>query len=370
MSRNLEFKIAMLGPQGVGKMSLISSLRKNATQLLEGSPVKIAPVGTRTIERFIRQRKELEAALRGGELHSGPCTSAHELFTYELLLDAPDNPGGIHFKLLDYPIGLGAGLQPTDPTIDWTFCTRWVIHSTVLIIPVDATVMMEAVSSRHRKLVPDLLHIHEISHVARGWAKARANRPHEPALLIMCPVKCESYFADNGRRRDLSAQLFSAIQYHYAEVFHAVREEARHAKGVYAPVDTIGCVELIKATWHTQHAERPVPTFCAQYRVRPPGHLSILGADAILMSMSRHLIEARHIAEATPWARNVADTLKPFAEKDEQFMQAFWLWLFGELPHDMNKRHHVQRAPQVNVELDKALAMLATHSFGPRVHEL
>ena len=77
----------------------------------------------------------------------------------------------------------------------------------------------------------------------------RHRRPAEPALLAFCPVKCESYFSDNGGRVSKSEELLRNFREVYARVIEAVRAEALKADVLYAPVDTIGCVEVIDAEW-------------------------------------------------------------------------------------------------------------------------
>ena len=57
--------------------------------------------------------------------------------------------------------------------------------------------------------MPRLLDVLAVEQVARNWAIERNLRPAEPALLVFCPVKCESYFTDNGR---LPEQLGRAVE--------------------------------------------------------------------------------------------------------------------------------------------------------------
>ena len=86
----------------------------------------------------------------------------------------------------------------------------------MLLVPVDAAVLMEATSPRTSA------RCRGSSPAARSagrakWLSERNGRPNEPALLLLCPVKCESYFADNGGRRDESEKLLSRVRKVYAD---------------------------------------------------------------------------------------------------------------------------------------------------------
>ena len=67
-----------------------------------------------------------------------------------------------------------------------------------MVIPVDATVLMEAYLPAHRRQWPRLLGLEAVQDAAIEWAKRRNEAKGEPALLVLAPVKCESYFVDNG----------------------------------------------------------------------------------------------------------------------------------------------------------------------------
>jgi hypothetical protein len=376
-NENLQFKIGIVGPTRVGKTSLIASILKDSQRLLEGTPVKIGPAGTKTERRLGQHHKELEGSLRAGEFNPGAVSGTEEPFTFELLLDPGVDASGIDLKLLDYPGGwLDADRRPEAREDEWKKCKQWMTESTVLIVPVESTIMMEATSADHKKAVPSILNTYEIAQITREWAKDRAGRPHEPALLLFCPVKCESYFADNGGFRDSSSELFKTFRDYYQDVLQAVRGEAPHAKVRYCPVDTIGCVEIIRANWRKEKTEPGGYVFTADYRVRPPGRQSVKGADAVLVSLCRHLVEAGRQVEsviASKMESNAAKA-KQFAEQDEGFFGNIWLWLSGERKRRKDAAEAWQTiaaAQRRKVEsFDETIARLASRDFGPRVREM
>lgn len=374
---DFDFRIGIVGPTRVGKTSLIASILKDSQRLLEGTPVKIGPFGTKTERRVAQHHRELEGSLRAGEFNPGAVSGTEEPFTFELHLDPGVEGTGIRFRLLDYPGGwIDASRRPAEREKEWQDCKRWMTESTVLIVPVESAVMMEAASARHKKAVPSILNTYEIAQVTREWAKDRACRPNEPALLLFCPVKCESYFADNGGLRDLSDELFNTVRDQYHEVLQAVRGEAPQVKVVYSPVDTIGCVEIIKATWRDEKSEPGGFVFSADYRVRSPSRQAVKGSDAVLVSLCRHLVEAKKRSESAiaDDKDSEAAAAKRFAEKNEGFLGNFWLWASRgrKRRQDTAVVRQAEAASQRRIveSLDETIARLASRDFGPRVREM
>jgi len=374
---DFDFKIGIVGPTRVGKTSLIASILKDSQRLLEGTPVKIGPHGTKTERRVAQHHKELDGSLRAGEFNPGAVSGTEEPFTFELHLDPGADAAGIRLNLLDYPGGwIDADRRPREREDEWKHCKRWMTESTVLIVPVESAVMMEAASARHKRAVPSILNTYEVSQVTREWAKDRASRPNEPALLLFCPVKCESYFADNGGLRDSSTELFNAVRDHYHEVLQAVRGEAPQVKVLYSPVDTIGCVEIIRANWREEKTEPGGFVFSADYRVRPPGRQSAKGADAVLVSLCRHLVEAKKRAESLLADQKESEATNAVreAEKDEGFLRNLWLWASRgrEGRRRTAEARQTEAAAQRRIveSLDETISRLASRDFGPRVREM
>ena len=240
---------------------------------------------------------------------------------------------GIRLELLDYPGGwLDPATRPHDRDADWQSCQRFLQQCSVLLVPVDAAVLMEPTSAAQLRAVPSILTTPEVGEVVRQWLKERNWRPDEPALLMLCPVKCESYFDDNGGRRDESEELLSRVRRVYADVIEAVPAEAPHVRVVYAPVDTIGCVEILHAEWTPDPREPSGVAFAAHYGVRWPARQAVKGADDVLISLCKHLVAAQQRVEADIAAdkRTTADHAREYAERDEGFIRNIWYQLSGE----------------------------------------
>ena len=244
------FKIGLLGPSRVGKTSLVTALLAESRNLLAGSGVAMSPVGRPTEAKLVQNRQDLEGEILSGEFSSVSLRSTMEPFTFKLSLD-PGVPGSeINIELLDFPGGwLEVGNRPAEASGDWESCRSFITQSTILLIPVDAALLMEATEAKHWQTVSRLLTIAAMESVARDWAINRKRRDREPALVAFCPVKCESYFSDNGGFFNKKAELERRFRETYASVIKAVRDEAPLAAMMYVPVDTLGCVEIIDGKW-------------------------------------------------------------------------------------------------------------------------
>lgn len=371
------FKIGILGPTRVGKTSLIASILNDSQRLLQGTPVSMRPHGTKTDRRVAQHHKELSGSIRAGEFHPGAVSGTEESFKYELSLDPGSDTEGIRLCLLDYPGGwINSTRRPEEREVEWVECQQWMKDSSVLIVPVESAVMMEADSARHRRAVPFILNTYEVEQVTRLWAKDRAKRPHEPALLIFCPVKCESYFADNGGLNDASLTLFHAFEDNYRDVLKAVKGEAPQVKIIYAPVDTVGCVEIVKANWQGENHEPENIVFSADYRVRRPGHQSVKGADAVLVSLCRQMVDAKRRSEVVKAdeSNERSTQAKIFAEKNEGFVGDFWLWASRGRQRRRDRAatfaNHATGQRQIVEDLEQTIDRLAERQLGPRVREL
>jgi hypothetical protein len=405
MSSNNEFifKIGILGPTRVGKTSLIAAVLQNSKELLSGTQVSMTPFDGKTEKRLSQHYKELEGSIHAGEFHSGAVSGTEESFTYELHLDpCLDGAAGIRFSLLDYPGGwIDASRRPAGREDEWKRCKQWIKDSSVLLIPIESAVMMENSNSTHRQVVPTILNAHDVASVARDWAKARATHPQDPALLIFCPVKCESYFSDNYGRIDRSKELFLRFEKYYHEVLEAAKNETSNLQVLYAPVDTIGCCEITDTKWHTMESE---PSFSATYRVRQPKKQAIKGAEAVLVSLCRLMVDARKKAEdiiaqeKTDAAQSAqrdasksydeANDATAFAHREEGLLPDLWIWMSGERAKRIRIAEEAKRIAdkqqnnadnlqgraeaqwQVLEDFEETISRLAKADLGPRARKL
>ena len=379
-SSNFNFKIGIIGPTRVGKTSLIASILQNSQKLLEGTPIKISPNGKATELRIAQHQKELDGSLRAGEFHPGAVQGTEEMFTFQLHLDPGVEGAGIDVNILDYPGGwLDSERRPPERENDWEDCKNWLEQSTVLLVPIESAIIMEAELSKYKKAVPHILTTFEVAQVVRAWAKGRASKPDEPALLMLCPVKCESYFADNGGLRDKSNDLLLKVRDVYHEVIEAAKGEFKNAgpvKILYVPIDTIGCVEIIEANWKQDVNAPGKYEFTADYLVRNPKRQSSRGADAVLISLCNILVEAKKnvLDQQAKIKREDANKSHDYAIKREGFFKDIWLWMSGERKSRQGiakkNNENASRQEALVKMMEDTIAELSERKLGPRVHEL
>ncbi len=295
------FEIGLLGPSRVGKTSLVSSLFRDGQRLLKTSGVTIRANDRATEVKMRQQARALDSLVQSRRFTPGALAANHTTVSFDLLLDPrptedASSETGIALRMLDFPGGwLDPANRSTTHEDAWGEVEGFIVRSSVLIVPVDATVLMEAVTDRQRGAVPLVLDTYDVGQVARKWARSRAEKPDSPALVLFVPVKCESYFADNGGRHDRADELFDRFRSVYGDVLDAIAGEAERTEMLYVPVDTLGCVERMSGTWVPD--EDTDLRFEGRFLVRSKPVLSIHGVEDVLIALCKTLLAARKIAE-------------------------------------------------------------------------
>lgn len=279
------YKVALLGPTRSGKTSLISSTLAEAQEFLVGTPAKFKAVGS-TLKRIQENREELDGALAAGSFDPGALAGSQDQTTYELTLSVGKSTLPIH--ILDYPGG-----WLTDNTSEFDEVRDWINECNILILPVDAVVAMEhrgtvqTIAARHR------LNIAAIEDAVQDWARERVLQK-SLGIIILVPVKCESYFADHGGRRDQSTELRNRVLVEtYRGVIDTVRREDQGSQLLsilYMPVDTMGCVDLVTADW--ENGPDGKLECHARYRVRGSGQRRVFGAGDLLVAIAKTIANA------------------------------------------------------------------------------
>ena len=196
----------------------------------------------------------------------------------------------------------------------------------MIIVPIDANLIMEADNQQKNRASRELLQVFEIEDFVRDWAKGRTMKG-ESGLLLLVPVKCETYFDDNGGNNDKSQQLYNRIHNFYTDVIKAAEQEMSVREGEqqqtsqstgligqlkdgvskilssqspsysieYHPVDTIGCIELANANWK-EYTNGELSLNC-DYLVRNPANshpeLKRFGTIGLLNSICKQIVENR-----------------------------------------------------------------------------
>ena len=199
------YKIGLIGPSRVGKTSIIAALLDEAKTFLAKSGVSITPFveedGTSSTKERIRSTiLDIEAGLDFCSFEPTGIGTA-EPFIFDLVMsldqDEEKNKGQLRLAILDYPGGWLKDAPPGDMgQKTWEKCQKWLRDSSVIIVPIDATLVMEADNKDRAKAARELLQVWEVEELLGEWAKGRWNQ-RESGLLLLVPVKCETYFNDN-----------------------------------------------------------------------------------------------------------------------------------------------------------------------------
>jgi len=195
------YQIGIVGPTRVGKTSLVSTLLQDGQQALTGTSVSLKAESGPTSRRLFQHRNEMRASVDAREF-SGSLGGTTDAFTFRLVLDGGDPDSVLRFDILDYPGGwLESGGQ------GWETVQDFLTDSSVMLVPVDATVLVEAVTRDQKYTSLNLLAVQHVHQLVVEWSKRRNEQPEEPAMLMLIPVKCESYLVDSGALRDRSNEL-------------------------------------------------------------------------------------------------------------------------------------------------------------------
>jgi hypothetical protein len=263
----------------------------------------------------------------------------------------------------------------------WENCLRFIDRSSVLIVPVDAAVLMEAERREYRRAWPTILTLPEVDDIATRWASTRRMRSNEPALIAFCPVKCEAYFADNGGWRDESDELFRRFSELYGSVINQVRAEHPAVTQLYCPIDTLGWVELRSAQWTPSTKDVSGWTFTPTFTLRSDAlagtaKLKTKGVDDLLAALCSQLMVARRTTDAATAdeASQLYSQAKAAAERREGLLQDIWLWAIRERVRRRRiakERGQEARETRSRLDaLDKIVDDLVNRERGRRVKDL
>jgi len=290
---DVSWQVTMLGPSRVGKTSLVTALQIGAQDFFKGTAVTVTPVDAFTAAAFRTNNDKMLGELAARRFSPDSLPGNAEEHLYELAVDPGVNAIEERqiLSFVDYPGGWISDGEHEG------IVRKHLADSPTVIIPIDATLIMESRPSH----LPDVARILEITAVAehvRLWATTRREGTDDPTLLVLAPIKCESYFDDNGGSADRAEELLTRVRDLYYPVTQAYRDQFSDAPALlYAPVDTIGPVELMDVDWEVD-AQTNRMRMKPDFRVRSDskGRIpvrSIRGAEPILSYLVRDILAQR-----------------------------------------------------------------------------
>ena len=324
------YKIGLIGPSRVGKTSIVAAILEEAKAALAQTGVSIKAYQDEdgvspTKDRIDNTILEIKSGLESEEFKP-TSKGTEEPFIFDLVMTIADqkkekNKAQLRFAILDYPGDWFSNQVPSERQKNaWENCQKWIQESSVIIVPIDANLVMEAnrsKDSKTSKASQKWLEVSGVEEFLRDWAKGRYGK-QESGLLLFVPVKCETYFNDNGGDKDQGQELYERICHFYSDAIEAVKQEMsekpsqpNESRGwlenifspkiptytiEYHPVDTIGCIELANAHWEPDQTSGREKLVC-QYLVRNAGgsfpKVKRLGNIGLLGSMCKQIVENR-----------------------------------------------------------------------------
>lgn len=354
---------------------MIVSLIEDAPRILAGRDAVLRVHDQPTTDAVNRRLNELRGAVRAGSFRRQALRSTERMTYYKLALETGIAGIAVYLNVLDFP---GGWLSPEQsaprPEDKWQECREFISRSTVLLVPVDSTVVMSASDPEHERMIPELLKIAQVEQVAESWATARGTEPENRALLLLVPMKCESYFNDNGGSKDESGLLFKKVEKIYGRALDVVRANAPHAQILYCPLDTLGCVELTGAqTWLPDGDGLQLS---AEFTVRPPGEISVKGAEEILIAVCQNLAAVRHAGQQEKTRQWVLRHEEIEEERGRPMgIRQRWRSLISGERWELRERGEFARKQAVRAlrqeeHFEQLVADLALRPMGPRIREL
>ncbi|NEO57323.1 MAG: hypothetical protein F6K54_32170 [Okeania sp. SIO3B5] len=237
-----ELRIIMVGTSGVGKTSLLAAMHEEFNKTFKQANLEIWPEETRTsmaIDECKLTLKNIDPRLKKSVAPSIP-------------LERPWDDEGFLF-------GIGSGdkkfikLRFTDPSGEYfkpgakpeykQYVEKQLNDCDAVIIPVDATALMETKTGKVKGTEIGTWHeeINEPDRITALLKNAYENLQH-PRLVILAPVKCESYMRNPRDAND----LLDRVKMGYRELLEFFKQESliKNLAVVVTPVQTIGNVQF------------------------------------------------------------------------------------------------------------------------------
>ncbi len=359
LRRKFVYKIGIVGPSRIGKTTLISTILKDLEKWKKEFDFVVEPFkdsqGRSYTRTLIKEcDEEIESQVKAYEYKSMGVTTEKPDF-FDLTVKPFDSnrdktKGELRVVFLDYPGGyLSEGGE------NYNDCMQWIEDSSVLLVPIDASVIMEINNQKNSdiKNTMSYLEIEIVKKKIIDWALYRRKRK-DSALLLFVPLKDEKYFSDNGGKNDESDKLYQRFQQFYGSICEELKEiwcdedeEKNNNKRLafmkkkypkfsidYFPIDTIGTIEY---SYHEGWREKKtdagniIPVFECHFKLREifgEGYLErkVFGAEDIFNKICEHIIYKRQnnnvFAQALDNIRGINKLLdqgiKKMKEKREQ----------------------------------------------------
>lgn len=287
----------MIGPSRVGKTTLVAAaiagmdaqVRKINTTDGRLSCQAVGEAGEILRDLVDKIKGMLDAETFDAAIIGG--TEKEQLFSFEVRGRSLSLP----FHILDFPGAWLTGFGGGGHAENWDQHIKPTLESSnALIIPIDAALIMSAATGKEKATCRSTLMVSAVCDIVQRWA---CETQIDKKMLILAPVKCETYFTDNVVNiKDRSKELGDAIGRIYGEMLDKARVADPSISIEYHPIDTFGSVCLKGVDWNGPNGKL-VEHYMA-YGARPKGTSSWqpMCGDVLLNRIVLHALE-------TEWER-------------------------------------------------------------------
>ncbi len=227
-----ELKITMFGPKYVGKTTLLTAMYQQLEDKSSSTNIQLTPdlntarlLGKRLAElKSLSDDFEAKLGIQTTEAAAGP--NSLRSFVFDLGKKGSKPSLRLHFQ--DYP----GGYIISQDKDEQKFIKNMLAHSTAVLIAIDTPSLMEVKGRWH--------HYKNRPLEVTTWFKTVYQDLQSPRLVILAPVKCESYLQDSQS----ATELLQRVKVEYGNLLDLFSSDALRSKVavVIAPVQTVGNV--------------------------------------------------------------------------------------------------------------------------------
>lgn len=223
---DVDFPIAMLGPRGVGKTSMIAAFVNEFDKVFEGPLEILYPEEQTRVNMaglLLDLKKVAEGKPAGVDTGSVGIGVTSDIQSHRLEIRHVTSGTGMFLNFTDYP---GNWLQERNAEV-----SGLVGHAAVILIAVDTPALMELDETDHEEVnMPNLL--------TSTLKSVLAGAPGRERLVVFVPMKCERWVQAGGH-----AAVWARLSGRYASLLKALRKYPEVAVAAH-PVQTLGAVRF------------------------------------------------------------------------------------------------------------------------------
>lgn len=290
-------KITMLGPNGVGKTSLMAALYNCVDRVLAETKLKFTPhSNTKSgLDARLQELKELSEQNLFKVDRGGSGTADCRSYAFNLSKQESDK-SSIQFVFQDYPGGYHRSNQD--------YLKKSLLESSAVLLTIDAAAMIEEKGKWHN-------FINQPREILELFKEIYPDLT-EPKMVILAPIKCEAYINDEKNPQSLS----KITEEKYTELIHFFRsaELKNKVNCVIAPVQTVGSVIFS----YIQEVDEE-PQFFYRKRNSSTNDYNPQGGEILLQYLLRFVLEI--YLNQSRWKFGL-DWLKNILDRDREFKDA------------------------------------------------